>query len=341
MEADKIKFLNRTMQNCKLSGVKPALRIYRTLPRFDTHCPSAVTIGNFDGVHRGHQAILKRVSELAAQRDLSPTVMTFEPHPRTYFALRGQRPELIPTQISSLRDKLWFLACQNVRQLALERFNQRLADMSAEAFIEQLLVRALNTRWLLVGEDFRYGHKRSGDVELLRRAGRHYGFDVETIADVADEQGHRISSSEVRTALAVGNLKRAEHLLGHTYHISGHVIHGQKLGRTLGYPTLNLNVPAHCAARSGIYVVRAHGLADHAINGVASLGIRPTVSRAGLLLLEVHLLDCTIQAYGKLTRIEFLEYLRDEEKFPDFPTMIAAIGNDAQSARDYFAFHGL
>lgn len=321
--------------------MKASLSIYRSLPRFDTQRPSAVTIGNFDGVHRGHQAILARLQETAQQRNLAATVMTFEPHPRAYFARRGQRPELIPTQVSSLRDKIQGLRQHGTEQLVLERFNQALADMSAEDFIEQLLVRGLNTRWLLVGEDFRYGHKRSGDIELLRRAGKRYGFDVETVADVADEHDHRISSSEVRTALAVGNLKRAEHLLGHGYRISGHVIHGQKLGRTIGYPTLNVRVPLQCAARSGVYVVRAHDLAAEPVNGVASLGVRPTISHGGRLMLEVHLLDCQLNAYGKLTCIEFLQYLRDEEKFPDLPTMIAAIDNDVQSARDYFAFHGL
>lgn len=321
--------------------MKASPRIYRTLPRFDTQRPSAVTIGNFDGVHRGHQAILARLHESARERGLAATVMTFEPHPRAYFARRGQRPELIPTQISSLRDKIQSLHQHQTSQLILERFDQKLADMSADDFIEDLLVRGLNTRWLLVGEDFRYGHKRSGDVDLLRRAGQRYGFEVETIADIADEHGHRISSSEVRNALAVGKLQRAEHLLGHRYRISGHVVHGQKLGRSIGYPTLNVRVPAQCAARSGVYVVRAYGLSDQPIQGVASLGVRPTISHGGRLMLEVHLLDCKINAYGKLVCIEFLEFLRDEEKFPDLPTMIAAIDNDAQSARDYFAFHGL
>jgi len=300
-----------------------------------------VTIGNFDGVHRGHQAILHRVRDEAGKRGLAPTVMTFDPHPRAYFAQRGQRPELIPTQVSSLRDKLTDLASHGISQIALERFDQHLADMSAEDFIAQLLVRGLATRWLLVGEDFRYGHKRSGDIALLRAAGQRFGFEVETIADIEDDHGHRISSSELRTALAVGQLRNAEHLLGHRYRITGHVIHGQKLGRSIGYPTLNLRAPARCALRSGVYVVRAHGLGHKPVNGVASLGVRPTVMHDGRLMLEAHLFDCQLDAYGKLTSIEFLEYLRDEEKFPDLPTMIAAIDNDAQSARDYFALHGL
>lgn len=318
-----------------------SLRIYRTLPRHDADRPSAVTIGNFDGVHLGHQAILRRVGEAAQQLQLAPSVLTFQPHPRTFFAQRGQRPELIPTQISSLRDKIWDIGRLGIEQIVLQRFNQAFADMSAETFIERLLVHGLKTRWLLVGEDFRFGHKRSGDIDTLRRYGSRHGYDIETIGDVLDEHEHRISSSEVRTALAVGNLERAERLLGHTYHISGHVIHGQKLGRTLGYPTLNIKVPSLCAARSGVYIVRAHGLADTPLNGVASLGVRPTVMDAGRLMLEVHLLDCRVDAYGKLTRIEFLKYLRDEEKFPDLPAMIAAIDNDAQNARDYFALHGL
>lgn len=321
--------------------MKPPLRIYRTLPRFDEDRPSAVTIGNFDGVHRGHQAILARVREESAARGLIPTVMTFEPHPRAFFARRGQRPELIPTQISSLRDKVWALARHGIRQIVIVKFDQALADLAAPDFIERFLVRGLDARWLLVGADFRYGHKRSGDIALLRSAGGQACFDVETIADIADGDGHRISSSEVRTALAVGDLERAGSLLGHNYGISGHVVHGMKLGRTLGFPTLNIHVPPQCAARSGVYVVRAHGLAERPLNGVASLGVRPTVSHAGHVLLEVHLLDSALDAYGKLTRIEFLKYLRDEEKFPDLPTMIAAIDNDARCARDYFALHGL
>lgn len=317
------------------------LRIYRTLPRHDTQRPSAVTIGNFDGVHLGHQAILKRLGDVSEGRDLASTVMTFDPHPRAFFARRGKRPELIPTQISTLRDKLQTLARHRIEQIVLVRFNQKIADMAADAFIRDLLVKGLNTRWLLVGDDFRYGHKRSGDIDLLRRAGRHYGFDVETIADVADDGGQRISSSELRTALAVGEQNRVRHLLGHNYQISGHVVHGQKLGRSIGFPTMNIRVPAHCAARSGVYIVRVHGLAAAPLNGVASLGIRPTVQESGQLLLEVHIPDAQVNAYGKLACVEFLAFLRDEAKFPDLPTMIAAIEHDVRSAKDYFAIHGL
>lgn len=322
--------------------MKPTVpSLYRSLPRHDSTAPSAVTIGNFDGVHLGHQAILSEVRRAASQHGLLPTVMTFNPHPRTYFARKGQRPELIPTQISSLRDKVLLLSSQGMRQIVIQRFNQRLADMSAEDFVRNLLVRGLNTRWLLVGEDFRYGHRRTGDIDLLHRMGADHGFTVQTLADVGDAHGQRISSSALRTALAVGDLARGQALLGRSYRISGHVIHGQKLGRNLGFPTLNLRVPAPCAARSGIYVVRVHGLGDTVLPGVASLGVRPTVTSHGTLLLETHILDRTVDAYGKLVCVEFLEFLRDEESFPDLMTLTAAIRQDVQGARDYFASHGL
>ena len=185
--------------------------------------------------------MLARVCQVARERGLTPAVMTFEPHPREYFAALNRRPELAPTRISGLRDKLAALALWHFPGGG-GALHSRLAEMSANAFIENLLVQGLQTRWLLVGEDFRFGHKRSGDIDLLREAGLRHGFEVQTLADVTDQHGHRISSSEVRTALAVGDLERARHLLGHPFHISGHVIHGQKLGRTLGFPTMNLRV---------------------------------------------------------------------------------------------------
>jgi len=176
---------------------------------------------------------------------------------------------------------------------------------------------------------------------MLRDAGRRYGFTVETLADVTDSTGHRVSSSEVRSALAFGDMDRTTELLGRPYAVSGHVIHGSKLGRQLGFPTMNLHVPSRCAARSGIYVVRVHGLGDSPLPGVASLGVRPTIDDAGHILLEVHVLDATVDAYGKLVRTEFLHRLRDEEKFPDLPTLTAAISQDERDARAWFTVHGL
>jgi len=317
------------------------LRIFRSLPPADLRAPCALTIGNFDGVHRGHQAILAEVRQAAQAQGLVPTVMTFEPHPREYFALQACRPELAPTRITSLRDKIAALARHGIAHVVVEKFDRRLAEMSADAFVQQLLSAGLQTRWLMVGEDFRYGHRRSGDVALLREAGKRYGFEVHTLPDVTDTHGHRVSSSEIRTALAVGDIQRAAQLLGHPYSISGHVIHGRKLGRTLGFPTLNLRVVPRCAIRSGIYVVAVHGLADHPQPAVASLGVRPTVEDGGRVLLEAHVLDATVDAYGKLVRVEFLHKLRDEEKFPDLASLTAAIARDERNARAYFAVHGL
>jgi len=318
------------------------LRIFRGLPPPDLRAPAALTIGNFDGVHRGHQAMLAHVDEAARANGLTPTVMTFEPHPREYFAELAHRPELAPTRISGLRDKLDALARHGVRQVLLQKFDAALADQRPDAFIERFLV-GLQTKYLLVGEDFRFGHKRAGDVQTLRDAGRHLGFSVETLTDVTDQHGHRVSSSEVRTALGVGDLPRAAHLLGRPYAMGGHVIHGQKLGRTLGYPTLNIRVAPRCAARSGIYVAVVHGVSDRPLPAVASLGVRPSVEDNGRVLLEPHLLDlpAPIDAYGKLVRVQLLHYVRDEEKFPDLATLTAAIAHDAQQARAYFAVHGL
>jgi len=300
-----------------------------------------VTIGNFDGVHLGHQAILDRVRAHADGHGLAPTVMTFDPHPRVFFAARSGRPDMAPAQISTLRDKLQTLYQHGMQQIVLARFDERLSSMAPEDFIRRLLVDGLNTRWLLVGEDFRYGHKRGGDVDLLRRMGRRAGFGVEIIADIPGADGRRVSSSELRQALAAGDLERAHALLGYAYRISGHIGHGQKIGRTIGYRTLNHRVPERCALRNGVYVVRVHGLAPQALPGVASLGVRPTVTQQGRRVLETHLLDCNIDAYGKLGSVEFVRFLRDEKKFPDLPTLIAAIDDDARRARDHFAFHGL
>lgn len=321
--------------------MKPSCHLYRRLPRHDTQRPSAVTIGNFDGVHLGHQAILDRVHAHADRHALAPTVMTFAPHPRAFFALRSGRPERAPAQISTLRDKVELLHRHGMQQIVLCRFDDALAGMAPEDFILRLLVQGLNARWLLVGEDFRYGHKRGGDIELLRRMGSRLGFDVETIADIHDTTGRRISSSELRSALAAGDLARAHSLLGHPYKITGHVGHGQKLGRSIGYRTINHRVPEHSAIRNGVYIVRVHGLSAEPLPGVASIGVRPTVTSLGHRVLETHLLDCDIDAYGKLSSVEFVRFLRDEEKFPDLPTLIAAIDDDARRARDHFAFHGL
>lgn len=306
-----------------------------------TSCPSAVTIGNFDGVHLGHQRLLSHLVKQAHARQLSPAVMTFTPHPREFFALREQRPELIPTRISNFRDKIIALQACGIERVYLERFTQETAQMSATDFIEKILVKRLNTRYLYVGEDFRFGHRRSGTIELLQEAAPQFGFTVETMSDILDEHQMRYSSTELRNALAFGHIERANAYLGRPYTISGHVIHGKKLGRTIGFPTMNLHVMPRCALRSGIYVVSVQGLEGKTLPAIASLGVRPTVESDGQVLLEVHILNHSVSAYGKLVCVAFHQYVRDEEKFPDLPTMIDAIQKDADIAQHYFSVHGL
>ncbi len=296
--------------------------------------PRALTIGNFDGVHLGHQAMLTRLCSAAEHRGLVPSVLTFEPHPREFFARLQGRPELAPARINGLRDKLDALKRAGVREVFVKRFDARLAAMPATDFIHELLVRELDTRWLLVGDDFRFGARRAGDVDMLREQGP---FAVESMDSITDRDGLRISSTDVRRALSDGDLDRVADLLGRRYAMSGHVVHGLKLGRQLGYPTLNLRVPDRCTALSGIFTVAVHGLGPQPLPGVASLGVRPTVTDLGRVLLEVHLLDFQGDAYGKLIRVEFLKKLRDEAKFADLATLTAAIADDERRAREFFA----
>ena len=311
------------------------MKVFRGLPNDAARAPCALTIGNFDGVHRGHQALLARVRAAADTLGLEAAVMTFEPHPREYFARRSGDLSRAPARIANLRDKLEDLANAGIDRVIVEHFNEQFASISPEDFTERVLVEGLHVKWLMVGDDFCYGARRAGNVEMLKEAGRRHGFQVETLPTVR-EGDQRISSSAVRAALAAGDLQATGALLGHPYAMSGHVIHGAKLGRTLGFPTLNLRV-AHRPALQGIFVVQVHGLADHPLPAVASLGVRPTVEDAGRMLLEVHIFDYDRPCYGKLVRVEFLQKLRDEEKYVDLDTLTAAIHRDAEQARAWFA----
>lgn len=285
--------------------------------------------------------MLERVCQAGHQRHLCPSVLTFTPHPRTFFA--QQQPDRIKPvlAINSLRDRLSLLAQSGIKQIALLRFDQQMASMAPATFVEQLLIEQLKVRWLLVGEDFKFGHKRAGDIDLLQRYAQRGDFELSTLDDVDDAQGQRISSSNVRHALQAGDMALAQSLLGRAFCMSGHVVHGQKLGRTLGFPTLNIAVAQNSCARIGIYVVRVHGLEPEPIQAVASLGLRPTVTDSGRLLLEVHLIDRSLNAYGKLVCVEFLQFLRDEQKFTDLLTLTQAMQNDTLQARQYFAHDGL
>ncbi|MGA2551920.1 MAG: bifunctional riboflavin kinase/FAD synthetase [Burkholderiaceae bacterium] len=311
------------------------MHVYRGLPSAAARTPCALTIGNFDGVHRGHQALLAHLRAAADDLGIAAAVMTFEPHPREFFAKKAHDPTRAPARIASLRDKLGALAAAGVDRVIVEHFGSRFAALTARQFIEEILVKGCHARWIMVGEDFCFGAGRSGNVNLLRSAGEEFGFTVKTLATVT-EDGERVSSSLVRKALAEGNLERARQLLGRPYFMSGHVVHGAKLGRKLGFPTLNLRIAHPRPALSGIFVVQVHGLDGPPVPGVASIGLRPTVDQSGRVLLEVHLFDFASNVYGKLVSVEFLKKLRDEEKYPDLAALTAAISEDTRQARAFF-----
>jgi riboflavin kinase/FMN adenylyltransferase len=310
------------------------MKVFRGLPNAAARAPCALTIGNFDGVHLGHQALLGRVRAAATGLGLEAAVMTFEPHPREFFAQKAGDLSKAPPRIANLRDKLQSLSDNGIDRVIVEHFSAPFAALTPQEFTEKVLVEGLHVKWLMVGDDFCYGARRAGNVQMLLEAGKHYGFHVETLPTVMNGS-IRISSSAVRAALAEGDFRHAQALLGHPYAISGHVIHGQKLGRTLGFPTLNLRVP-HRPALSGIFIVQVHGLAAQPLPAVASLGVRPTVDDSGRVLLEVHVFDFAENCYGKQVRVEFLHKIRDEEKYVDLPTLTAAIDRDAAIARDFF-----
>jgi riboflavin kinase/FMN adenylyltransferase len=285
----------------------------------------ALTIGNFDGVHRGHRALIDRVIAKAREARLTACVLTFEPHPREFFT-----PEAAPARITRLRDKLELLAQAGIELVHVARFDARFAALPAERFIDDIVVRSLGTQWLLVGRDFRFGARRAGDFSTLQNR----GFAVEAMPDVQFD-GKRVSSSAVRAALQAGDLRGAERLLGHPYTISGRVAHGAKLGRGLGFPTANI-VLRRAPPIAGIFAVEV----DRYGRGVASVGRRPTVNPVAIPLLEVHLFDHEGDLYGEHLRVRFLKKLRDEEKYDGLPALQAAIARDARQAREFFLEHG-
>lgn len=311
------------------------MKVFRGLPNAASRAPCALAIGNFDGVHLGHQALLSDLRAAATRLNVDAAVMSFEPHPRAFFAhLQGDLSKA-PSRIANLRDNLSALDQAGVDRVIVEHFNAHFAALRPEEFIQKILVDGLHVKLVMVGDDFRFGAKRAGDIHTLKEAGERFGFVVQTMSTV-ERNGERISSSAVRAALAAGNFDEAKHLLGRPYQISGHVVHGQKLGRTLGFPTLNLRIAHHKPAVMGIFVVQVHGLSEQPLPAVASMGVRPTVDDGGRVLLETHILDQHVDSYGKVIHVEFLQKLRDEEKYVDLPTLTAAINRDADQARSYF-----
>ncbi len=290
--------------------------------------PQAVTIGNFDGVHLGHQAMLARLTARAASVGALPTVLTFEPHPREIFT-----PDSAPTRLTSLREKLEILGGLGVAHVHVCRFSKPCAALSAEDFVKRILVDGLQARYVLVGDDFRFGARRAGDFALLKQLGEQHGFEAEALHTV-EAAGQRASSTAVREALAAGDMATAAQLLGRPYSISGRVVGGDKLGRKIGYPTANIQLKHNRPPLTGIFAVRVRGLDAPDWPGVASLGTRPTVHANGRPTLEVHLFNFSQSIYRRHLRVEFLHKLRDEAKFPSLEALIAQIDEDARQARE-------
>jgi riboflavin kinase / FMN adenylyltransferase len=307
------------------------MQILRSVPDAASS-PVALTIGNFDGVHLGHQAMLAKLRAAASARGLPACVMTFEPHPREFFA-----PDQAPVRLTSMREKLELLRQHGVERTHVLRFNFALAQVTAAEFIGRILVRGLGVRWLQVGDDFRFGARRAGDLAMLRAQAAQHGYEVESMATV-ELDGARVSSTAVRDALAAGDVEKAGRLLGRPYSISGRVIGGDRLGRQLGFPTANVKMNHNRPPLTGIFAVQFVRADGRPLQGVASLGVRPTVKAQGSApVLEVYVLDFNKEIYGELVRVEFLHKFRDEAKYVDLDTLKAQIARDVSDTRAYFA----
>jgi riboflavin kinase/FMN adenylyltransferase len=321
------------------------MQIFRGFHHHGIAPACALTIGNFDGVHRGHQAMLALLINEARNRGVPSCVMTFEPHPRDYFAALQRKPELAPARVAPLRDKLTELARCGVDQCVVIPFDARFCALVPEAFIDDVLVRGLGVQYVLVGDDFRFGARRAGDYAMLDAAGGRKGFDVARMNSY-EVHGLRVSSSAVRAALGEGRMDDVAALLGRPYSISGHVVHGRKLGRELGFKTLNLRFAHWKPAASGIFAVEVHGLGDAPLQGVANMGIRPSLEaddvNGGRVLLETHCLEWPAGlgpegAYGKIIRVELLHKLHDELKYDGLDALTRGIAKDCEDARAYFS----
>ena len=299
------------------------MQVFRHLPARICE-PLALAIGNFDGLHIGHQALLNKLCELAKAQSLTPAVMTFEPHPREFFT-----PLNAPARLSNLREKLEYFQHANVQKVFVCAFNQRFAAITSDEFMRNILRAQLNANTILVGEDFKFGAKRAGTVADFKSN----RFDLISMSRV-DFNSERVSSTRVRDALFSGNLALATQLLGRHYSIAGRVVHGAKRGRELGFPTANIHMRHERPALTGVYAVKLDGL-----NSVANLGVRPTIAGVSKLLLEVHVLDFNGDLYGKHVHVEFLHKIREEKKFDSLDMLKEQIATDIVVARDFFISH--
>ena len=292
---------------------------------------SVVCIGAFDGLHLGHQALVGHATDRARELALPAVALSFEPLPREFFATDAKPPRLMLPRAKV--EGLYALGCDSV---GLLRFNAKLASMPAEDFVRDVLVGQLSAREVWVGPGFRFGKGRAGDIDLLQAMGDVHGFTAHAIDPVHCGVGERVSSTRIRAALTAGDFDTATRLLGRPYAIGGHVVHGKQLGRTLGYPTANLRFGNKTPALRGIYATRVHGVGTDPWPSVSSFGTRPTVDGVEPLL-EAHLFDYAGDLYGRRIEVEFVARLRDEEKFPDLPTLVAQMRLDDTQARAILA----
>lgn len=299
------------------------------------HGGCVATIGNFDGVHLGHQAVLGQLAEKSRELCLPTVLITFEPQPMEYFV-----PDKVPARLTRFREKILALQRYSVDRVCCLSFNTKLANLSAEAFIQEILIDKLGVKYLVVGDDFRFGQNRTGTFDMLVEAGKKYGFQVVSM-HTFEIDAERVSSTRIRAALEKGDMATAEKLLGRRYRMSGRVAHGEKLGRELGFPTANIHLHRHASPIQGIFVVEVFGLDDlsqykHPLRGVASVGTRPTVNETKALL-EVFLFDFDQDIYGRHIQVSFLKKLRDEEKFDSLDELKQQIQTDVEQAQAYFA----
>ncbi len=306
------------------------VRMGHSSSRFTSEPKGCVaTIGNFDGVHQGHQALLKQVISCAKELSLASRVMIFEPQPPEFFL-----QDKSIARLTRFREKFYYLEKEKIDEVWVMRFNAALALLPATEFIEHVLCAELHVKHLIVGEDFRFGQGRKGDVALLKAKGQQLGFTVETMPSVMI-QGERVSSTRIRNALAHADHLLAKLLLGRPYCMLGRVVYGNQLGRTLGFPTANIYLHRRVTPIHGIYVVRLHGIGKKGLPGVANIGIRPTLGGTRTLL-EVHIFDFAETIYGRQVCVEFCKKLREEERFENLELLKAQMCIDADEARHYF-----
>lgn len=300
--------------------------LYNIKPR---HKECVLTVGSFDGVHRGHQALLAKLKEKAVQLKVPSLVLTFEPLPKEYFGQNNVVPRL-----TRWREKLTVIEASGIDNVLIIHFNEKMADFTAEEFVKNILYDALKIKHIIIGDDFRFGKARAGDFAFLKEISNQYHFTVEKMPSfLIDNQ--RVSSTLVREALASANHPLAEKLLGRPYTMQGRVVHGDKRGRIIGFPTANIYLHRSVTPVKGVYAVRMHGLKQQSLPGVANVGVRPTIDGTRSLL-EVHLFDFDDDIYGRHVSVEFCKKIRDERRFESIDLLKQQIFKDADAARDYF-----